>query len=193
MTYFSSSKIDINDHTIYEDHIISDNYKELVCLICHGIAINPKFCSNCEKIFCTRCLDKHSEFSLKCPHCQKSPLEKKELSRIVKNILNSLHIKCPVDCGTSFKYEGLENHLSKCQLLPKTFNCINCKTEIKATGFDDPVILDHFDSCKKGCKYCKMELTSQISKHEFECFQKLIPLIDFIKEKLEEEFLKKNV
>ncbi len=55
--------------------VINDILTNFECLICKSIPIEPHECSNCEVIFCLKCIEDHKSHtfgrnSRKCPQCK---------------------------------------------------------------------------------------------------------------------------
>jgi hypothetical protein len=72
-------QIRLNQSDVYVDpndskaeDVINDILTNFECLICKSIPIDPHECSNCEVIFCLKCIDDHKSLTVgrnsrKCP------------------------------------------------------------------------------------------------------------------------------
>ncbi len=92
------------DVVLDEDFLLNKEIKNtnsLICSICLGIA-RPKTttCSECEKAFCTKCIDEHLLESQICPCCRGQ--FKKKNSRYLNEHLESLLFICPLKCVSLF-------------------------------------------------------------------------------------------
>lgn len=70
---------------------------EVTCIICSGLLNNPQQCAKCEAAYCTNCIEKwksnnHSTCLLKCSNV----LELKPPSRLLKNLLDKVLLKCNI-------------------------------------------------------------------------------------------------
>ena len=101
-----------------------DLLQDFTCLLCYGVAINPLKCDKCEQIYCSRCLPKTvtpdgQMNSYGAYTCYKKCGSRKVvgLSRIEKNILNSLSFQCQHadehGCTAVVKYEFYKKHLQE--------------------------------------------------------------------------------
>jgi hypothetical protein len=84
----------------------------LNCVICSNILFQPMTCINCENSFCKECIIKWENKNKNCPLCKKE-LKTKE-SRIIKNLLSDLIIKCE-KCNKDIKYDDFKNHQILCE------------------------------------------------------------------------------
>ena len=81
--FISKAQINkINTKLFYKD--FDEIVKEVECPICLQYPLEPIQCSKCLKIFCEKC-----QINNKCPICRDN-FVKKELDRILKNILGKL-------------------------------------------------------------------------------------------------------
>ena len=95
-----------------------DVISPFVCLLCLGVAQRPLKCSECETVYCTGCIFpkvKSNKVYACFKMCGSSKLL--PLSRIERNILNSIEFKCEQQCGMQVRYEDMKKHLM-----------INCET-----------------------------------------------------------------
>ena len=67
-----------------------------VCLQCLDVVIQPKKCKSCEKLFCSKCIDKWTKLDVKhgCPNCRSVPFKEAKVSRFELESLNELEFKC---------------------------------------------------------------------------------------------------
>ena len=93
----------INLNTIIKNDNYIKNKKYIICTICLNIIIDPFQCSNCNDIFCKKCI----EDSIICKkRCEKS---EKERNIFIINILSDLEFKCLI-CNINIKYYHIKEH-----------------------------------------------------------------------------------
>ena len=106
------SEENIENKTVYDD--IKD---EITCLICKDIIINPVFCMNCHKNFCSNCIERWNNEHDECPFRCKNPKYNNSI-----NLLSKLKFNCK-DCGSVVDYDNMERHVrSKCETIDINFN-----------------------------------------------------------------------
>lgn len=92
-------------------------HEEFICTICTSVLENPVQ-TPCEHFFCSECIKGWLSINNSCPVDRKQ-LETDDLmvpSRVLRNLLNNLDIKCEQEgCGAIIKLESLEHHISKCE------------------------------------------------------------------------------
>lgn len=124
----------------------------LICLICQNILNNPLECSNCERGFCSFCINQLSP--LKCPTCKNNSFKEPHIQ--TKHNLNQLNFKFP-NCSCKVKYKDYFNHEKIC---PNNLSmCPTCQ-EVVYKG-DSPV---HGMNCPMricNCNYCNIEIKSK--------------------------------
>lgn len=105
-----------------------ETIKEMVvCVICTGVIIDPKQCSNCENTFCKMCISDWLKTGNTCPFkCVQFSV--KEPSRTVKNLIEKLSFKCPLDCSlkVDMNYDTVCKHFNDCEKLKS--ECPTCGT-----------------------------------------------------------------
>jgi hypothetical protein len=88
---------------------------ELMCGICLGIMIEPLTLASCGHTFCTNCLDgsEHNRVT-RCPNCREA-YASTELRTVtaLQNILSTMAVCCPVNCGWISDLAKCEAHLEK--------------------------------------------------------------------------------
>lgn len=122
----------LNEDLITNKDVYETIREEINCKICLGILINPKQCSNCETSFCGICIKGWEEKKKTCPmRCNNYKIQ--EASRVIKNMLVKLTIKCD-NCDETVNYElYVKSHSDKtCSKIEK-IKCPMCG-EIKS-GF----------------------------------------------------------
>jgi len=104
---------------------------ELVCNICQAVMRDPVELRGCEHAFCRMCIDEwvfKDNGGTRAPTC---PIDRrvfktyKDVSRIVKNILSSLQIKCDFEqegCAAVVRLENLSAHVESC-----AYNQVMCQ------------------------------------------------------------------
>jgi WD40 repeat protein len=140
---------------------------QFICTLCKYFVLDPKLCSQCQAIFCQKCILKYKSLNdKKCPNsCEQ--FEEVELNKSLKNILNLMEIKCPSnnhECG-SFLYENFKTHLSDCPNIVRELKCLcPCNSAIKSKL---RFIHDNYKDSLLRCKICyKFYNTEETNKHE---------------------------
>jgi WD40 repeat protein len=157
--------------------LVKDNQKEFisdfVCLVCHHLVIDPKMCKKCQKIFCSRCIQKTLKITSKCPQrCNYSDLA---LPRPMTNWLNSLKLRCPfMECKESeILYERMISHLNECEYMQRRAKCLGCKFIYPIKDIDT-----HASQCNKtkiSCDYCKrLLIRKDFDEHISLCEDKIV-------------------
>ena len=135
--------------SINEDNIINKDilsaYKDVIgCDICLGILTNPKQCSSCQTNYCQACITNWEKKNKSCPmRCNSYEIQ--DTSRVVKNILSKLVIKCEF-CSDNIGYD----------LLLKDHMTGECKNN------------------KITCPLCQSKMSSTFDKEEIENYKKQI-------------------
>ena len=189
--YSSKDQINkINTKQFYKD--FEEIVQEVECPICLQFPFEPIQCSKCLKIFCEKC-----QINNKCPICR-DYFEKKELDRILKNILGKLLLRCP-NCDKYTKLNKIKvseyiNHLKSCDY--SDYQCLTCKKTIphsKNDCFEHAHFCGYSDSL---CCYCSKTVKKYLKKeHEIKCGEELVQC-EFCEEKLERKKIdnhKKNI
>ena len=106
------------------------------CPICLLVLKDPVMCKN-EHYYCSSCIKKHLENSAFCPTCLEhlSVDTLKEASRIVKNYLSELNIRCdfyPRGCPEMVQLGDLKRHVRSCGFLPVQCSNDGCNILVNA-------------------------------------------------------------
>lgn len=78
-----------------------DHFKCLICL--NVVSANMSECSDCNKVFCSSCIQEWGRKSSTCPNCREQFNPNPKPNRFVVNVLNDLLFKCKM-CTQNFKY-----------------------------------------------------------------------------------------
>ena len=180
----------INTKLFYKD--FDEIVQEVECPICLQFPLEPIQCSKCLKVFCEKC-----QVNNKCAMCREL-FEKKELDRVLKNILGKLLLKCR-NCEKHLKSNKIKvseyiNHLKNCDY--SDYQCLICKKIIPHSKKD---CLEHAHFCGYSdsfCCYCSKNIKKYLKKeHETKCGEELVQC-EFCEEKLERKKIdnhKKNI
>ena len=106
------------------------------CPICLLVLKDPVMCKN-EHYYCSSCIKKHLENSAFCPTCLEhlSVDTLKEASRIVKNYLSELNIRCDFyarGCPEIIQLGDLKRHVRSCGFLPVQCSNDGCNILVNA-------------------------------------------------------------
>ncbi|KXJ28033.1 E3 ubiquitin-protein ligase NRDP1 [Exaiptasia diaphana] len=98
--------------------------EELMCSICGGVLEDPLQAPSCEHAFCASCIHEWLNHQQSCPIDRRNltPLQLKQVPRILKNLLSKLLISCDNNnfgCDAIVRLDSLNSHLSQCQHNPK--------------------------------------------------------------------------
>ena len=119
----------INNETIVKDQIYEIFQNEVTCPLCNNIFIDTVICSNCQKAYCQKCIEKWSKNNDKCPkNCEKAKYQE---NKGKNDILTKLTFKCK-KCGEEIKYDEVKNHNNSCSPSKKSSN-VNYSTPSGAT------------------------------------------------------------
>lgn len=98
--------------------------EELMCSICGGVLEDPLQAPSCEHAFCASCIHEWLNHQQSCPIDRRNltPLQLKQVPRILKNLLSKLMISCDnisFGCEAIIRLDSLNSHLTQCQYNPK--------------------------------------------------------------------------
>jgi hypothetical protein len=97
------------------------------CTICTGIIIEPQQCLTCDNCFCKGCIANWQSKSKSCP--MKCPNPSFKDSRIVRNVLSKLVLKCPKSCPQELPYDEYFSHENEC--MNTISECPTCNSKVK--------------------------------------------------------------
>jgi uncharacterized coiled-coil protein SlyX len=147
--------IKTNSFIIATDQVIEQDIAlDYQCMIKFHLPITPLQCTKCDSLICQKCFEDLK--TNKCPNCLKN-LTTKEPSRLVRNTLNSLNLRClNMECKLQIKYENYIEHYLICKFTPRKAKCTGCSKIIK-TNNRLIEIIEHNKNCnfKENCKFCK--------------------------------------
>lgn len=117
----------LDSETITNKSFFEGIKEMVVCVICTGVIIDPMQCISCENSFCKHCIGIWGNKSSCCPF-KCANFVTKDGTRMIKNLLEKLLMKCPYDCSKSedFSYENMIKHLNNCEKIK--VNCPCCDT-----------------------------------------------------------------
>jgi len=154
-------EITINTNLIKEHFSSEENF---YCKICYNLIVNISQCSNCESLYCKKCISSKLETNENCPNCNEV-FDYGNVPKITKNILNGFKLVCPFKCEEVLFYNNFFNHLKECGNKGKVFRCNTCTNKILVSKINEDnylkILFDHYESCPEKnthCKFCKEEL-----------------------------------
>lgn len=174
----------ISQELVTEKH--SSLSAELICSICLEIVREPKFCGDCQHIFCKDCISKQQAKSKFCPN--RCLYKDQDVNLIFKKLLFKIEFKCiyyKVGCTKIILYEDFDKHINNC--VWGTYKCSSpgcleksnlrdmknhvevCPLKLVLCAFCSKEILkkyyaDHFDECSNKevvCEYCRKKVTNK--------------------------------
>ena len=124
------------------------NHEQFTCTVCLDVAEDPVMVSDCEHIFCRKCVD--IEGLDKCPSCQEPFKQPKwgSLKGFSKRVYLDLKVKClNPSCGHDMDTSNFNEHASVC---PITFEfCKECGLKSRRGSENEhsciQVIKDHYE------------------------------------------------
>jgi hypothetical protein len=168
---------------IYDENILTEFHKEFLCSICLALADSMICCEICDNMFCCECIQKIKQSNDRCPNCRKENIKLRELTRKEKNVINMIKIKCPKNCGVTFCYEMLNNHLKECANIASSYQCTVCQKILNAMNHDDEIIQKHLKICEKTCNFCLVNYPLiKYQHHQNVCTERIIFFLNKIKE-----------
>jgi len=127
-------------HFEFTDYLYHGKETEIVekfnCLICLKIIKDPFKCANCSKLYCQTCIEKALINSNRCPHCRCSPFNKHQIDLNLKDILDQLEFKCPLECNQIIRYSQQEKHKEECLNIEQFNKCNLCKILVEKNNKD---------------------------------------------------------
>jgi len=170
---------------IYDDNILTEFHKEFLCSICLALADSMICCDICDNMFCYECIDKIKRNNDRCPNCRKENIKFRELTRKEKNVIGMIKIKCPKNCGVTFCYDKLNNHLKECSNITSSYQCIVCQKIINAINYNDDIVQKHLKICEKTCNFCFVNYPLiNYQSHQNECKERITFYLNKIKESI---------
>jgi hypothetical protein len=150
------------------------NFDLLKCVLCGCIPISPKTCSNCEHLVCSRCINNHQSNnstlypSTICKHI----FGKKNLNKLVLNLLNNLQVRCP-NCPKVEKFNDLKDHIPLRRYTKRIAKCLGCEEREVLTTNELKEINQHVDGCqffREACGFCgELQLIGDLEVHYLSC------------------------
>ena len=143
------------------DRAIDEINSELICPICEEIVDDPIECSNCEKAFCSQCIQDWSSVKKECPNrCPK--LDLRSSHRFFRTMWESVIIKCSryrEGCSAVMQMQYIKKHeMLECGFRPVICEHSECNQEVLFKDYQQ-----HLLECK--FKEIPCEKYSQISRY----------------------------
>lgn len=172
------------EETVLSKKLLKEHFSSeetFYCKICYNLVVNVTQCSNCEILFCKKCIELRTKENEKCPGC-KAPFSEGFVPRITKNILNNFNLQCPYLCDEYIKYSGIFSHLNKCNNRGKIFICRECDEKVlipkqNEDNFERKLI-EHMENCPEkitDCKNCKQNMKKrELFLHNDTCEERTI-------------------
>ena len=118
----------LKEENIVKDDVYKALKEEVICPICEGLMIIPIECSNCQNIYCQKCIEQWKTKGGGCPnHCANF-----EFRKVIekKRMISKLKFRCIKGCGAEVLFNNIEKHYnSECIKKKKTMTLMK-KEEI---------------------------------------------------------------
>jgi len=131
------------------------NIKELTCIFCNHISINPKKCHNCSLLGCNRCIKNAKNLNNIICLDSETPHNFIDLQDDHQINFDHLLISCPSrdsNCKETILYKNLKSHLDKCKFWKGTFSCSGCGKNDILTEIECHVL--ECDQISWNCDFC---------------------------------------
>ena len=148
------------DFVDQESSTLTENF---ICSICLNLVVNPVFCVEGECIFCSSCIEGWNKKDKKCPNCRNIFKANLKVSRILKNVLYKIKLKCFFSsdgCLNKVEYEIYENHIKNCE-----FGNYLCAIEGCNFKSKKKEMIEHIEKCDfliVSCEFCKQLIPKNI-------------------------------
>lgn len=133
------SRIFLNDR--------ADQLATILCKLCNKILINPKYCQNCKRDYCKKCLEELKKDNINCICNKKVAYDPEPSSEIISALSTTGKYSCiynPNSCNVNSFYENLMAHELTCQK-----QIIICPSK----GCNEKIILENRESHLMACNY----------------------------------------
>ncbi|SPP82321.1 E3 ubiquitin-protein ligase NRDP1 [Drosophila guanche] len=126
------------------NYIIGNVDEELICPICTDVLEEPLQSLHCEHAFCKDCIEQWMKQKTLCPvdRSELLPSHLAPASRLMRNMLGRLKIKCPYsvhECPSEMSLAEYRAHVDTCQYNPKVI--VECKSCLMKVPKDE--LADH--------------------------------------------------
>jgi len=162
-----SNKIHISEDFSNNKQYYGPMEKELTCIICGGILVDPILCSECENPFCSDCINEWIKKNNQCVMKCKAPFKSKAIQRMTRNIMDKVLIACKI-CNEEISLNNYPKHYKNCELDNKIIDCpfcSNCKLKAKDINkIDNNIILSSFPKINEQLIQLKEENVNLIEK-----------------------------
>lgn len=133
----------LKTENIVKDDVYKALKESVICPLCQELMIVPMECSECQNLYCEKCIEQWKNKGGGCPNtCIDSEL-KKVIGK--KRMISKIKFKCVKGCGAEIFFNDIEKHYnSECYKKKKTMKLMNkdevseyCeKNKIKITYFN---------------------------------------------------------
>ena len=161
----------LDSETIVNKSFFEGIKEMVICVICTGVIIDPMQCLTCENSFCKNCIGTWGKKSSCCPF-KCANFVAKEGTRMIKNLLEKLLMKCPLKCNTEedMTYENMIKHLMNCEKIKLQCPCCDYlvpKSLIRETEDTKKLRMDIFRLEEENAtlKMLNSELQEELKKY----------------------------
>ena len=114
----------LNVENIVKDVLYKELEDEIICPICEGLMIVPMECSNCQNLFCQKCIEDWKNRGGGCPN----KCENAQFNKVIekKRKIRKIKFKCIKGCGAEVSFDDIEKHYrSDCFKKKKTMKLMD--------------------------------------------------------------------
>lgn len=133
---------------------VKDDFKQLFmsfrCCICFNLAQEPINCKSCLTIFCKECAEHIAKERKSCPMRCAGTFKKEKINRKLKEIYDTILVKCPYGCEEYMSLEERYMHHRTCSEVK--YICKNQGCHYKGRDIES-----HEEICehkREACKFC---------------------------------------
>ena len=133
----------LKKENIVKDEVYKALKDSVICPICEELMIIPMECSNCQNLYCEKCIEKWKKkgggYPNKCTNSEfKKVIEKKRM-------ISKIKFKCIKGCGAEVLFNDIKNHYdSQCFKKKKTMKLMK-KNEVSEYCEKNEITITYFN------------------------------------------------
>ena len=141
----------LKEENIVKDELFEALKESVICPLCEELMIVPMECSNCQNLYCEKCIEKWIKKGGGCPNnCTNSEF-KKVIEK--KRMITKIKFRCIKGCGAEILFNDVKNHYnSECYKKKKTMKLME-KNEVAEYFKKNKIEVLYFNRKKYKNKY----------------------------------------